>query len=74
MPKDQDELDKLIDQIPEQRIQSALTKMASILSDLEDEVQTIQEENTKKRDLSNLYENKFTASQIYPVGGGSVVG
>ena len=74
MPKDQDELDKLIDQIPEQRIQSALTKMASILSDLEDEVQTIQEENTTQRDLSNLYENKFTASQKHPVGGGSVVG
>jgi len=74
MPNDQDELEKLIDHIPEQRIQSALTKMASILSDLEDEVQTMQEEITKKRDLSNLYENKFTASQKHPVGGGSVVG
>lgn len=62
-----EDLDELIKQIPETRIQAAMKAIERILRDLEKEVNEISEEMAEKRNITKLYDKKieksiFTAS------------
>lgn len=62
-----EDLDELIKQIPETRIQAAMKAIEKILRDLEKEVNEISEEMAEKRNITKLYDKKidksiFTAS------------